>query len=51
MKPALSATLLVALAACSDPSLDASVRISPSGVRVVPTVSGTISDVTVTVQP
>lgn len=49
--PAMLVAALLALAACSDPSLHAGVRISPGGVSVQPVVSGTISDVTVTVAP
>jgi hypothetical protein len=42
---------LAALAACSDPTLNAGLRISPDGVRVVPSLSGRVGGVGVAVTP
>ncbi len=41
--------VLAALAACTDPSLNASVRIGPGGVSVSPSIGGTIGGLGVSV--
>lgn len=43
--------IVLLLAACSDPSLLAGMRISPSGVDVYPAVQGRIGGAMVTVSP
>lgn len=42
---------LVLMAACTNPSLNAGIGISASGVRVYPSVSGTVGGATVSVSP
>ena len=51
MKYLLFAATLLLISACTDPSVNAGVRISPSGVKVVPTVSGRVGNVGVSVAP
>jgi uncharacterized lipoprotein YajG len=42
---------LALMAACTNPSLNADIGISESGVRVYPSVSGTLGAATVSVSP
>lgn len=45
----LTVVVALFLAGCTDPSVDARVRLTPDGVRVVPSVSGSLGGVDVTV--
>lgn len=43
--------LALLLAGCSDPSVNANVRVTPDGVKVVPYATTRVGDVSVTVSP
>lgn len=51
MRALLIIGVLSLLTACEDPSIGAGVRVTPNGVTVVPRVTGSAGDVTVTVAP
>jgi hypothetical protein len=42
---------LAALAACTDPRLNAGISLGPNGLRVVPSVSGQVGGATISVSP